>query len=476
MASTQRPVVSVGSKTFTESYILAELVSQIIESTGEATVDRKFGMGATGILFEAVRTGAIDIYPEYSGTISETILKDSSLKDLGRIQERLRPLGLMIGASLGFNNTYALGASPEAARRLGLRSIDDLAKTPNARLGFSTEFMNRSDGLPGLARVYGLNPRDVRAMEHSLAYEALAHGEIDATDVYSTDAKVETLGLRLLEDTKAFFPKYYGVLLARSDFATRFPKSWRALKEKLGDALTEKDMRRLNAEAELKKKSFGEIAASFLKFPKLRTSSGESDLALRLRQHLVLVLGSLVPAIVVGVPLGILASCRRRLGQMILATSGVVQTIPSLALLCFLVPALGVGTPPALFALFLYALLPIVSGTCVGLTTIAREVRDSETALGLSRIERLRCIELPLASPSILSGVRTSAVIGIGTATLAALIGAGGLGVPIVTGLALNDIPTILSGAVPAAASALAASWFFDRLGRWVIPRALQKH
>lgn len=472
-AAARTPTVTVGSKVFTESYILAEMIAQIIESTGEAKVDRKFGMGATGILYEAVRTGAIDIYPEYSGTISEAILKDPSVKSLSQIQKQLRPHGLMISDSLGFNNTYALGVNKGTAERLGLRVIGDLVKTPDLRLGFSYEFMNRPDGFKALMRAYGLNLKHVRSMEHSLAYEALARGEIEATDVYSTDAKIEKLGLALLEDNKSFFPKYYGVLLARSDFAKKFPKSWDELQNRLGNSIAAAQMIKLNAEADLEKKSFPEIASRFLNLKKPSVLN-EADFTLRLRQHLVLVLGSLMPAIIVGVPLGILSSRRRRLGKMILAVSGVLQTIPSLALLCFLIPLFGVGNPPALFALFLYALLPIVLNTFLGLTTINRTILESETALALKPLERLRFVELPLVSPNILSGIRTSAIVSIGTATLAALIGAGGYGVPIVTGLALNDIPTILSGAVPAAALALVASWFFDLLGLWVVPRALR--
>ena len=462
-------MVRVGSKAFTESYVLAEVVSQVIERTGEATVDRKFGMGATGILAEAVRSGAIDIYPEYSGTIAETILHDTSARELREIRERLGPRGLTIGRPLGFNNTYAIGVTESVARRERLRTVSDLAHSPRLRFGVSYEFLNRPDGFKPMEQAYGLNLGDVRPMEHSLAYEALAHGELDAIDVYSTDAKIEKYGLRLLADDRQFFPKYYAVLLVRGDFARRFPRSWAALQSRLGDAISDVEMRKLNVQADLEKKNFRAIAADFLNLPNATPTGEMSDFAVRLRQHLGLVFGALLPAIAVGVPLGILASRRRFLAKAVLSMSGIVQTVPSLALLCFLIPIFGVGNPPALFALFLYALLPIVSGTFLGLSTIDIGVLDSETALGLGTLERLRYVELPLAMPSILSGIRTSAIVSIGTATLAALIGAGGFGVPIVMGLALNDIPTILQGAIPAALLALIASWVFDLLGRHVI-------
>ena len=219
-----KPVVTVGSKSFTESYILAEIVSEIIEGAGEAVVNRRFGMGATGILYNAVRTGSIDIYPEYSGTISEVILKDSSAKTLGQIRSRLLPLGLTVSNSLGFSNNYALGLRHEVAASADIRKISDLAKDPGLRFGFSYEFINRPDGYSALIRAYRLDPKNVRSMEHSIAYEALAQNQIDCTDVYSTDAKIVKLNLTLLADDKNFFPKYVATLFMRRDFAKIFPK------------------------------------------------------------------------------------------------------------------------------------------------------------------------------------------------------------------------------------------------------------
>jgi len=169
-----------------------------------------------------------------------------------------------------------------------------------------------------------------------------------------------------------------------------------------------------------------------------------------------------------------LASRSVRLGQVILLISGMVQTIPSLALLCFLIPFFGIGTKPALVALFLYGLLPVVLNTFVGIKSIDSRLKETAVALGLRPLERLRLIEIPLAGQSILAGIRTSTVIGIGTATLAALIGAGGYGVPIITGLAMNDLNTVLIGAVPAAGLALIAHFFFEILSRWVVPRGMR--
>ena len=181
------------------------------------------------------------------------------------------------------------------------------------------------------------------------------------------------------------------------------------------------------------------------------------------REHLVLVAVSLAAAVLLGVPLGVLAAKVRAAGQPILATVGVIQTIPSLALLAFLIAALGrIGTVPALVALFLYALLPIVRNTHTGIDGIRPGMRQAALALGLGARDRMLSVELPLALPTILAGVKTSAVINVGTATIAAFIGAGGYGERIVQGLALNDHTILIAGALPAAALALLVQGAFE--------------
>ena len=191
-------------------------------------------------------------------------------------------------------------------------------------------------------------------------------------------------------------------------------------------------------------------------------------------RHLELVLAALFLSTLLGVPLGIFAYTKPRAGGAILAITGVVQTIPSLALFCFFIPLLGIGVVPALAALFLYGLLPIVRNTHAGLSSIASDLREAAVALGLTTFERLRYVELPLASRTILAGVKTSAVVAVGSATIAAFIGAGGFGEPISTGLSLNDVPTILQGAIPAAGLALVVQGFFALLETKLLPRALR--
>jgi osmoprotectant transport system permease protein len=461
--------VNAGSKRFTESYILGEILRETATRAG-AAAEHKPGLGNTGIVFAALKSGAIDVYPEYTGTIAREILKLDGNPPLAEIDRRLAAMGFGAGVPLGFDNTYALAMREDRAEKLGIRTLSDLARLPGLRFGLSQEFIGRADGWPGLKRAYGLQQATPSGLDHGLAYEAIAAGRIDVIDVYSTDAKIERYGLRVLADDRGFFPKYDAVLLYRRDLPERAPKAWAALAA-LEGRIDARRMIRLNAAAELEGRTFRQAAASFFD----GGAGGEAgrrswlgalfgpDLGRLTFQHLLLVAVSLAAAVAVGVPLGVLAFKVRAAEQPILAAVGVIQTVPSLALLAFLIAALDrIGTVPALVALFLYALLPIVRNTHAGLAGIRPGMRQAALALGLSARDTLRSIELPLAAPTILAGVKTSAVINVGTATIAAFIGAGGYGERIVQGLALNDHALLVAGAVPAAALALAVQGAFE--------------
>jgi osmoprotectant transport system permease protein len=473
--------LAIGSKRFTESYILGEIATQAARSAGEQAVHRQ-GLGNTAILFEALKAGSIDLYPDYTGTIARELLK-AEATDLDALNRGLRPLGLGVAVKLGFNNTYALALPEALAQARGVRSLADLARHPDLRLGLSHEFLKRSDGWPGLKRAYRL-PQAPRGLDHGLAYEAIAAGQIDAMDIYSTDAKIARYALRVASDDQRYFPEYAAVLVYRLDVPRRFPRAWAAL-ARLEGRIDETAMIALNARAELEGEPFASVAADFLagRGAGAKPSAAGSWLAVvfgadfwRLSaQHLTLVFVSLCAAVLLGVPLGIWAARRPGVAQPILGTVSVVQTVPSLALLAFLIPLLGtIGTLPALVALFLYSLLPIVRNTHSGLHDIPPQLHESARALGLPPLARLRMIELPLAARPILAGVKTSAVINVGTATIAAFIGAGGYGERIVTGLALNDNAVLLAGAVPAAALALLVQVLFDALDRWLISPGLR--
>jgi osmoprotectant transport system permease protein len=470
--------VLVGSKRFTESYILGEILRETAARAG-AHAEHKPGLGNTGIVFAALKSGAIDVYPEYTGTIAREILRLDGNPALAEIDRRLAPMGFGAGVPLGFNNTYALAMRDDQAAKLGIRTLADLARHPGLKLGLSQEFIGRADGWPGLKRAYALPHETPSGLDHGLAYEAIAAGRIDVMDIYSTDAKIERYGLRVLEDDRGFFPKYDAVLLYRRDLPQRAPQAWQALAA-LEGRIDARRMIRLNAAAELEGRTFQQAAATFFDDGAGSTASRRGvlaaiagpDLWKLTREHLVLVAVSLALAVVIGVPLGVLAFKVRGAGQPILAAVGVIQTVPSLALLAFLIAALDrIGTIPALVALFLYALLPIVRNTHAALEGIRPGMRQAALALGLSARDRMLSIELPLAAPTILAGVKTSAVINVGTATIAAFIGAGGYGERIVQGLALNDNALLIAGAVPAAVLALLVQGAFELAERrWRVP------
>jgi len=471
-ASAAQPVV-IGSKKFTESYVLGEIAKRTLNDSAIAA-DHRQGMGGTIILWQALRSGQIDTYPEYTGTITEEILKDRQLSSREQLRDALAKFRVGMTEPLGFNNTYALVMRSDRSEKLGVRTISDLRNHPELKLGLTHEFLGRQDGWRPLAARYRLNSRSVIGIDHALGYAALRSGEIDVKDAYSTDAKIAEFDLVTLVDDQNFFPRYDAVFL----FRTSLPEVATAALRKLEGTLDEQGMIRLNAEAE-RTKNYAHAAGLY--FGDVRsTSSSEEPVTHKLARwtlrHLELAGTSLLLSIAVGIPLGIFASRGGVAGQSILGLSGIVQTIPSLALLALLVPLpfFGISARTAIAALFLYGLLPIVRNTATGLQDIAPAIRDSAIALGLEPGARLRKIYLPVASRSILAGIKTSAVINIGTATLAALIGAGGLGEPILSGLNLNDDATILQGAIPAALLALLVQWLFDLLDRVLIPKGLR--
>lgn len=465
----------VGSKRFTESYILGEILSEAARRAG-ARAEHRPGLGSTAITFAALQSGSIDVYVEYTGTLARDILRLDGAADLAALDRLLEPMGLGAGSPLGFNNTYALAMRERDAERLSIRRISDLAAHPQLRLGFTQEFLALDIGWPGLRRDYALPQTAPVGIEHGLAYDALAEGRIDVKEVYTTDAKIARYGLRVLEDDRQFFPRYEAVLIYRRDLPQRAPRTWQALAA-LEGRIDEATMRTLNARVELDGERFSRAAASF--FDSSERTRGATarpgwlarllgpDLIPLTVQHLALVAGSVAGATLVGVPLGVLAFRRPRLGRWVLGAAGVLQTIPSLAMLALLIAAFGaIGARPALAALFLYALLPIVQNTCVGLAAIGTGQRKAGAAIGLTPFAVLRHIELPQAASAIIAGVRTSAVLNVGTATIAAFVGAGGYGERIVQGLALNDPGLLVAGAVPSAVLALVLQWGFDVLER----------
>lgn len=474
-AAVAADVLRVGSKRFTESYILGEILTQTAQRAGTQAEHRQ-GLGNTAIVLAALRAGAIDVYPEYVGTIDREILGNASASTPEALQAQLRALGLGMAVPLGFNDSYALAVRDEPGAPT---TLSELAAKADLRFGLSHEFIGRADGWEGLAARYGL-PQRPTGLDHGLAYAALAERKVDVIDIYSTDARIRQYRLRVLADDKDFFPRYDAVLLYRLDLPQRFPAAWQAL-ARLERRIDEPTMVALNAQAELDGKAFADIARAWLGGQGGKAATRAAGLWQRMfgpdflrltGQHVWLVAVSLALACVVGVPLGVLAAALSALRQPVLAVAGVLQTIPSLALLAILIPVMGaIGTIPALVALFLYALLPIVRTTCTGLLEVPSGLRLAARALGLGPRDRLLSVELPLALPFILAGVKTAAVMSVGTATIAAFIGAGGYGERITTGLALNDTSLMLAGAIPAAVLALLTQALFELAERRLLRR-----
>jgi osmoprotectant transport system permease protein len=497
-----RPVV-VASKPFGESYLLAELFAQLLERRGYAVV-RRPGLGATQVAFSAVRAGAVDVYPEYTGTGLVAVLHDTTpVRDPRAAFARVaRGFAARYDARwlppLGFENRYALAVRAETARRHALRTISDLARAaPQLRGAFSPDFLGRADGLPGLARAYDLRLAAVRPLAPAVKYQALAAGAADVVDGYSTDALIARYGLVVLGDDRHFFPPYEAAPLASGRLVREVPGAALALTE-LAGRLDEPTVRRLNARIEVDGEPAARVAADALAAlgldardaPDARAAAGWTGgrrpprdgvlahlwgdrvgVARRTGRHLALTLIALAAACAVGVPLGLWLERRgRRAAESVVRATGVLQSVPGIALLAFMVPLLGVGTAPALAALFLYGLYPVVRGTYAGVRDAAPGAVAAAVAAGMTPGQVLRQVRLPLAAPLIVGGVRTAAVIGVGTATLAAFVGAGGLGEPIAAGLALADERLVLAGAVPAAGLALLVDAALGVLERAVTP------
>ena len=461
--------IVIGSKAFAESYILAEAAALLLERHG-FDVERRFGLNGTQIAFGALENGELDLYPEYSGTISEVILKTPELSEFDAIRAALAERGFRLLDPLGFNNAYALAASVASSERHSLTRISNLLDAPSLRIALPHEFLNRSDGWPGLQEHYGFS-RDADGIEHSLAYEAISSDRVDLIAVYTTDGQIVNADLVILDDDRDFFPRYNAAFLARSDID---PRAVDVL-QRLAGRIDDRRMRELNLAVLDPNVSYATIASDFLREEGLIAAGDEGRSALdtlmtNTQRHLKLTGIALGLAIVVGVGVASVVYPHRRAANGFLYFTGLMQTVPSIALLALLIPLVGVGQTPAIIALFLYSLLPIARSTITAMLAIPPGYRQVAAAMAMTRGEELRYVLMPMAMPHVLAGIRTAAVISIGTATLAAFIGAGGLGDPIVTGLALNDTNLILQGAVPAAGLAILTELLFGGVERSLVP------
>jgi osmoprotectant transport system substrate-binding protein/osmoprotectant transport system permease protein len=489
--------IVVGSKNFMESRLLAEMFAQLIEARTELTVTRRLGLAGTQVCFEALKTGGIDLYPEYTGTGLVTILGEPPIHDrvsvLNRVRtEFLHRWDIWWLAPLGFENSYALALRRDRAQSLGLRTISDLVRVaPHMKAGFGYEFIQREDGLVGLNKSYGLQFQEVIGMQQTLKYQATDKGEVDLLDVYTTDGRLAVYDFVVLKDDRQFFPPYEAAALVRGEILKRHPELGKVI-SLLTNALDPAHMRELNLRIQEHGEPVSQVAHSALRAldlvadhvqPVASAKSSDSilsymwtkrsNLALRTGEHLGLSGLGLFLGILVAIPLGLALERWRRGAEAIIRIIGMLQTIPSIALLAFMIPIFGVGALPAIMALWMYSLFPILRNTYSGLRDAAPNVVETGRALGMTEWQILRTIRLPLAAPTIMAGIRTSAIWTVGTATLAAFIGAGGLGVPIVAGLQLAEVNLILSGALPATGLALLVDGLLGRVELWARPRGL---
>ena len=501
-----RPVV-VASKPFAESYLLAEAFAQLLEAHGYG-VQRRPGLGTTELVLQALRGGDIDVYPEYTGTGLAAVLGETAQGGSAAVFRRVSDefearWGLHWLPPLGFENTYAMAMRRTLADSLAIRTLSELAAGAGSRAGgFSPDFIGRPDGLDGLSAAYGIEFRETRSLLQAVKYQALVEGEVDVIDGYSTDGAISRYDLVVLADDRAFFPPYDAAPLVGRALYEELPGAVQVLTRMAG-RIDEEAMRRANERIEVEGASIAAAAGELLGAVGLvgpmnegnpedrpgrsvRTGdelallslpvhmwTNRTELARQVVRHLLLVLASLGAAILVALPAGVALERRRGLAESAIRVAALLQTIPGIALLAFMIPLFGIGVAPAVMALFLYSLLPVLRNTYTGIIEAAPDAVAAGRALGMTEGQLLRRIRLPLAAPIIMAGVRTAAVINVGTATLAAFVGAGGLGDPIVAGLTLSDPVMILSGAVPAAALALLVDWGLARAEAAVAPRGV---
>jgi len=262
--------IKVGSKNFTEQYILAEMYAALLEHAG-FEVERKINLGGTLIAQQALTTGQIDLYPEYTGTALSAVVKGTMSSDPAKVYNDVKDFyaknfNVTWLKPTGINNTYVILMRREAADAQGLKTLTDLAKvSPNLVLGAGSEFADRPDGLPGLKRVYGIAFKDNKQFAKlGLRYDALSQKDIDVANGSATDWQIGTKDFKVLDDDKGLFPPYYVAPIVRQQVLDANPKVAEVL-ESLGSHLDNATMRVLNAKVENDHEEPKDVAEDFLK-------------------------------------------------------------------------------------------------------------------------------------------------------------------------------------------------------------------
>lgn len=268
-AFAEHPTIRIGSKSFTEQWIVGELLAQLLEANGYK-VDRKLGLGGTKVVHEALVNNQIDLYAEYTGTGLVTILREPVMTDPQAVYDKVKRLyqkrwNLVWLQPIGFNNTYALSMRRDAAERLRVTTISDLARVAaHLVLGATHEFLNRDDGYPGLKRVYGLEFKRTVSLDPGLMYQAVAHGQVDVISAFATDGRIRAFQLVNLDDDKQFFPPYFIAPVIRGDLLAKHPKIGNVL-NRLAGRIDNATMQALNYEVDGKGREPRDVAAAFLR-------------------------------------------------------------------------------------------------------------------------------------------------------------------------------------------------------------------
>lgn len=479
--------IIIGSKSFTEQLILGEMAAILLKEKYNQEVTKKLSLGGTKVALDALRNGDIHLYPDYTGTGYSFILQKNDLEtDPDKIyrevqKEYLKRFDIIWSPPIGFNNTYALAVREDDKRFENIDSVSQLSgKTNQYRFGGPHEFMERNDGYRNFVDIYKLNfnTDKITALDSGLMYSAIRDKNVDMIMSYSTDGRILAYNLKILDDDRKFFPPYYAAWIAKSETIRKFP----ALKKMFSDfeeLIDEETMVELNNQVDTFKLEPSTVARNFLiKRGLIKGTPSEKKrgsgflnyvkakkryLIKITKDHLILSFSALFLALLISLPTGIILTRLPSISQPVFAFINTVQTVPSLALLGFLIPLMGIGKAPAILALFLYSLLPLVRNTYTGIKAVDKNFIEASRGMGLTNAQILMRVELPLAMPIILAGIRTASVIVIGTATLAALVGAGGLGDPIFRGVATVNGNLILLGAIPSAILAIVV----DKLLGW---------
>lgn len=491
-----KDAIVIGSKVFTEGVLVAEMLATLLEEKYSYKVKRKFNLGGTQFVFNALTAKQIDVYGEYTGTGYSMILNLSGETRAPQIYKTvksqfLKKFQLVWSQPLGFNNTYAIAIRNNDPQFKNINKVSDLiGKTKNLSLAADHEFMERRDGYNYFSKAYGITfpTSKTSTMDPGLMYSALKNKQVDLIMAYSTDGRIKAYNLKILKDDKNFFPAYQAAYLTSPSVLKRFPKLKLAFKD-LENNISEKEIIALNDRVDRLKQEDHVVIKNFLIQKKLLKGdlskiqhqdifsyyySKRYYLLKIFIEHLMLTFASLLIAILLAIPIGIFMTRKKQLAKTIFPVINTLNTIPSLALLGFLIPILGIGYIPAIFALFIYCLLPLIRNTYEGIRGVDLNYIEAATGIGLTKFQILKKVEWPMALPVIIAGIRTAAVIVVGTATLASLVGAGGLGEPIFRGIATVNSKLILLGAVPAAVLAVIIDRFLSLVEKIYVSKGLR--